>query len=117
VNGSAPDDAKIVFDPDGNLLHIYAFPDQQGNGISTPVEITPQIGDQFTDYVQSYYFDENNEPYFDYSLSEDVFTWGEQGFWFESRFPVDGEYAIGFYAMDFDNNTVESYEYITYQSE
>lgn len=117
VNGSTPDDAKIVFDPDGNLLHIYAFPDQQGNGISTPVEITPQAGDQFTDYVQSYYFDENNEPYFDYSLSEDVFTWGEQGFWFESRFPVDGEYAIGFYAMDFDNNTVESYEYITYQSE
>jgi hypothetical protein len=117
VNGSTPDDAKIVFDPDGNLLHIYAFPDQQGYGISTPVEITPQIGDRFTDYVQSYYFDENDEPYFDYSLSEDVFTWGEQGFWFESRFPVDGEYAIGFYAMDFDNNTVESYEFITYQSE
>ncbi len=117
VNGSTPDDAKIVFDPDGNLLHIYALPDPQGNGISTPVEITPQIGDQFTDYVQSYYFDENNEPYFDYSLSEDAFTWGEQGFWFESRFPVDGEYALGFYAMDFDNNTVESYEYITYQGE
>lgn len=117
INGSSPDDAKMVFDSDGNLLHIYALPDPNGNGISTPVEITPQLGDQFTDYVQSYYFDENNEPYFDYSLSEDVFTWGDQGFRFESRYPVDGEYAIGFYAADFDNNTVESYEFITYQYE
>ncbi len=117
LNGGTPDDAKLVFDPDGNLLNIYALPDSDGNGISTPVEITPQIGDQFTDYVQSYYFDENDEPYYDYSLSEDVFTWGEEGFWFESRYPVDGEYALGFYAVDFDNNTVEGYEYITYQYE
>jgi hypothetical protein len=116
-NGGSPDDAKLVFDPDGNLLNIYALPDSDDNGISTPVEITPQIGDQFTDYVQSYYFDQNDEPYYDYSLSEDVFTWGEEGFWFESRYPVDGEYAIGFYAVDFDNNTVEGYEYITYQYE
>jgi hypothetical protein len=116
-SGGMPVDAKLVFDPDGNLLNIYALPDSDDNGISTPVEITPQIGDQFTDYVQSYYFDENDEPYYDYSLSEDVFTWGEQGFWFESRYPVDGEYAIGFYAVDFDNNTVEGYEYITYQYE
>jgi len=117
ANGSQPDDAKLVFDPDGNLLHIYALPNPDGSGIVTPVEITPQIGDQFTDYVQSYVFDENGETYFDYSLSEDVFTWDEQGFWFESRTPVDGDYAIGFYAVDFDNNTVESYEFITYQAE
>ncbi len=116
VNGFAPDDAKLVFDPDGNLLNIYALPDSDGDGLSTPSEITPQIGDQFTDYVQSYYFDENNEPYFDYSLSSDVFTYGEQGFWFEARYPVDGDYAIGFYAVDFDNNTTESYEFITYQA-
>jgi hypothetical protein len=117
VNGGTPDDAKLVFDPDGNLLHIYALPDPDGNGISTPVEITPQIGDTFTDYVQSYFFNENDEPYYDYSLSGDVFTWTDEGFWFESRYPVDGEYAIGFYAVDFDNNTVEGYEYITYQYE
>ncbi len=117
VVGGSPDDAKLVFDPDGNLLNIYALPDADGDGISTPSEITPQIGDQFTDYVQSYYFDENNEPYFDYSLSTDVFTYGEQGFWFEARYPVDGDYAIGFYAQDFDNNTVEAYEFITYQAE
>jgi hypothetical protein len=117
VNGSAPDDAKLVFDPDGNLLHIYALPDPDGDGVSTPVEVTPQIGDQFTDYVQSYYYDQNNEPYFDYSLSDDVFTYGEQGFWFESRYPVDGDYAIGIIAYDFDNNPYASYELITYKFE
>jgi hypothetical protein len=116
VNGSGPVDAKLMFDPDGNLLNIYAFPDIDGDGISTVVAVTPQIGDTFTDYVQSYYYDENDEPYFDYSLSEDVFTWGEQGFRFEARYPVDGEYAIGFYAVDFDNNIVSSYETITYEA-
>ena len=117
ASGGSPDDAKLVFDPDGNLLHVYALPDSDGNGISTAVEITPQLGDKFNDYVQSYFFDQNDQPYYDYSLSEDVFTWGENGFWFESRFPVDGEYAVGFYALDFDNNTVESYEFITYQGQ
>lgn len=117
VNGSAPDDAKLVFDPDGNLLHIYALPDPDGDGVSTPVEVTPQIGDKFTDYVQSYYYDQNNQPYFDYSLSDDVFTYGEQGFRFEARYPVDGDYAIGIIAYDFDNNPYSSYELITYKKE
>ena len=114
INGSAPVDAKLVFDPDGNLLNVYAMPDPDGDGIATAVAITPQIGDTFEDYVQSYYFNENNESYFDYSLSGDIFTYGEQGFWFESRYPVDGEYSIGFYAVDFDNNIQESYSNITY---
>lgn len=115
INSSSPVDAKLVFDPDGNLLNIYALPDPDGDGVATAVAITPQIGDTFQDYVQSYYFNENEESYFDYSLSGDIFTYGERGFWFESRYPVDGEYAIGFYAVDFDNNIQESYEYITYQ--
>ncbi len=117
ANGGTPDDAKIVFDPDGNLLNIFALPDPDGDGISTAVAVTPQIGDQFTDYVQSYFLDENGGATYDYSLSSDVFTYGEQGFWFEARYPVDGEYAIGFYTVDFDNNTIESYEFITYQNE
>lgn len=116
VNG-APVDAKLVFDPDGNLLQVYALPDPDGDGVATAVAITPQIGDQFEDYVQSYYFDENDEAYFDYSLGGVVFTYGEQGFWFESRYLVDGDYAVGFYAVDFDNNTKESYEFFTYQYE
>ena len=115
INSVTPVDAKLVFDPDGNLLNIFALPDPDGDGVATAVAITPQIGDTFQDYVQSYYFNENEESYFDYSLSGDIFTYGEQGFWFESRYPVDGEYAIGFYAVDFDNNIQESYEYITYQ--
>lgn len=115
--GGAPMEAKLVFDPNGNLLNVYAFPDPDGDGISSVVGITPQIGDQFEDYVQAYYFDENNEPYFDYSLGGTVFTYGEQGFWFESRYPVDGEYAVGFYATDFDGNLKEAYEYFTYQFE
>jgi hypothetical protein len=116
VNG-APVDAKLVFDPDGNLLQVYALPDPDGDGVATAVAITPQIGDRFEDYVQSYYFDENDETYFDYSLGGVVFTYGEQGFWFESRYLVDGDYAVGFYAVDFDNNTKESYEFFTYQYE
>ena len=35
----------------------------------------------------------------------------------KSRYLVDGEYAVGFYATDFDNNIKESYEYFTYQGE
>jgi hypothetical protein len=117
ANGGVPTDAKITFDPDGNLLHIYALPDPDGNGITTAVEVTPQIGDTFVDYVKSYYFDENNNATFDYSLSSDIFTWSDQGFWFEARYPVDGQYALGFYTVDFDNNTTSSYEFIDYQGQ
>ena len=117
INDAAPVDAKLVFDPDGNLLHIYALPDSDGDGISTAVAISPQIGDLFTDYVQYYTFDESGTATFVYELSEDVFTYGEQGFWYESYIPVDGEYSIGFYAVDFDNNVTSSYEYITYQNQ
>jgi hypothetical protein len=117
INGGVPTDAKLTFDPDGKLLHIYALPDRDGNGIATAVEVTPQLGDTFVDYVKSYYFDESNNATFDYSLSSDVFTWGDQGFSFEARYPVDGQYAIGFYTVDFDNNTIESYDYITYQGQ
>ena len=118
INDAAPVDAKLVFDPDGNLLNIYALPDSDGDGIATAVAITPQIGDKFTDYVQYYTFDENGEATYVYELAtEDVFTYGEQGFWFESYIPVDGEYSIGFYAVDFDNNITSSYEYITYQNQ
>ena len=117
INEAAPVDAKLVFDPDGNLLNIYALPDADGDGINTAVAISPQVGDKFTDYVQSYFFNGTDEATYDYSLSEDVFTYGEKGFWFESRYPVDGEYAIGFYTVDFDNNVKESYEFMTYQKE
>ncbi len=117
INGSAPVDAKLTFDPDGNLLNIYALPDSDSDGINTAVAISPQIGDQFSDYVQYYTFDENGVATYVYELSEDVFTYGDQGFWFESYIPVDGEYSIGFYAVDFDNNITSSYEYITYQNQ
>jgi hypothetical protein len=73
-------DAKLVFDPDGNLLNIYALPDADGDGINTAVAISPQVGDKFTDYVQSYFFNGTDEATYDYSLSEDVFTYGENGF-------------------------------------
>ena len=115
LNDVAPVDAKLVFDPDGNLLNIYALPDTNNDGITTPVAITPQFGDHFTDYVHYYTVDDQGNSTFHYELSEDVFTYGEQGFWFESYTPVDGQYAIGFYAVDFDNNATEQYEYITYQ--
>ena len=85
-----------------------------GNGASTPVEITPQVGDRFTDYVQYYTFDANNNATFSYELSDDVFTWGEKGFSFYSSYPVDGQYAVGIVAYDFDNNQVANFEFINY---
>ena len=109
-----PVEARLYFDADGNFLYAYAFPDEDDNGASTPVEITPQIGDQFTDYVQFYTFDANNNASFSYELSDDVFTWGEQGFSFYSSYPVDGEYAVGIVAYDFDNNQVANFEFINY---
>lgn len=112
---AAPVDAKLTFDPDGNLLSIFALPDLDNDGISTPVEITPQIGDQFTDYVQSYVFDAQGNTSYTYSLSNDVFVYGDQGFWFEARYPVAGQYAIGFIAYDFDNNSTSAFEFITYK--
>jgi hypothetical protein len=111
---STPVDASLYFDADGNFLYAYAFPDEDANGASTPVEITPQLGDQFTDYVQFYTFDSNDNATYNYELSDDVFTWGEQGFSFYSSYPVDGEYAVGIIAYDFDNNSVSSFEFITY---
>ena len=117
INDASPVDAKLTFDPDGNLLNIYALPDTDSDGINTAVAISPQIGDHFTDYVQYYTFDESGTANYVYELSEDVFTYGDQGFWFESFTPVDGEYSIGFYAVDFDNNITSSYEYITYQNQ
>ena len=109
-----PAEASLYFDADGNFLYAYAFPDEDENGASTPVEITPQVGDQFTDYVQYYTFDSNDNPTFSYELSDDVFTWGEQGFSFYASYPVDGQYAVGIVAYDFDNNFVANFEFINY---
>jgi hypothetical protein len=109
-----PVDAMFYFDADGNFLYAYAFPDTDANGASTPVEITPQAGDQFTDYVQFYTYDSNDEPIYEYELSDDVFTWGDEGFSFYSSYPVDGQYAVGIIAYDFDNNFVANFEFITY---
>jgi hypothetical protein len=115
VGATEPVDALLSFDADGNFLYAYAFPDDDGDGASTPVEITMQPGDTFTDYVQYILFDESDQPYYDYALSEDVWTWGELPFSFFPAYPVDGTYAIGIIVYDFDNNFVESYEYIDYQ--
>jgi hypothetical protein len=111
---NTPVDASLYFDEAGNFLYAYAFPDADENGASTPVEITPQVGDHFTDYVQYYTYDSNNEPTYSYELSDDVFTWGEQGFSFYSSYPVDGQYAVGIIAYDFDNNFQANFEFITY---
>jgi hypothetical protein len=114
ANGGSSVEASLYFDADGNFLYAYAFPDTDENGASTPAEITPQIGDQFTDYAQYYTFDADNNATFSYELSDDVFTWGEQGFSFYSSYPVDGEYAVGIIAYDFDNNQVANFEFINY---
>ena len=114
VNSSTPVEASLYFDADGNFLYAYAFPDGDENGASTPVEITPQLGDTFTDYVQFYTFDADNNATFSYELSDDVFTWGEEGFSFYASYPVDGEYAVGIIAYDFDNNQVANFEFINY---
>ena len=111
---NAPVDARFYFDASGNFLYAYAFPDNDNNGASNPVEITPQAGDHFTDYVQYYTYDSNNDPIYDYVLSDDVFTWGEQGFSFYSSYPADGQYAVGIIAYDFDGNFVANYEFISY---
>ncbi len=113
--GATPVDARLYFDADGNYLYAYAFPDSNSDGASTPVEITLQPGDRFTDYVQEILFDENDQPYYDYTPSEDVWTWGDEPFSFYPSYPVDGQYAVGILAYDFDNNFVENYEYINYQ--
>jgi len=114
VRSNTPVDAMFYFDAEGNFLYAYAFPDTDENGASTPVEITPQVGDHFTDYVQYYTFDSNDNATYNYELSEDVFTWGEQGFSYYSSYPVDGEYAVGIVAYDFDNNSVSNFEFVNY---
>ena len=113
LNGTAVD-ASLYFDADGNFLYAYAFPDEDENGASTPVEINPQVGDQFTDYVQFFTFDANDNATYSYELSDDVFTWGEEGFSFYGDYPVDGQYAVGIVAYDFDNNSVSNFEFINY---
>jgi hypothetical protein len=111
---NTPEEARLYFDADGNFLYAYEFPDMDENGASTPVGITPQIGDQFTDYVQFYTYDADDNPTYSYELSEDVFTWREEGFSFYSSYPVDGKYAVGIIAYDFDNNFVANFEFIDY---
>ena len=112
---NTPVDAMFYFDASGSFLYAYAFPDIDSNGANSPVEITPQIGDHFTDYVQYYTYDSNDNPTYNYVLSDDAFTWGEQGFSFYSSYPVDGQYAVGIIAYDFDNNFVANFEFITYE--
>jgi hypothetical protein len=115
AEATEPVDAMLYFDADGNYLYSYAFPDSNNDGASDPVAINPQPGDHFTDYSLAILFDENDQPYNDYSPSEDVWTWGEQAFSFYAAYPVDGQYSVGIIAYDFDNNFVEEYEYINYQ--
>jgi hypothetical protein len=107
-------EASLFFDADGNFLYAYAYPDNDENGASSPVEITPQIGDTFNDYVQYYTYDANDEPIYNYELSDDIFTWGEEGFSFYTSYPADGDYAVGIIAYDFDNNFVANFETFTY---
>jgi hypothetical protein len=114
ADSTTPVDARLYFDNKGNYLYAYAFPDEGNTGASTPVEITPQAGDHFTDYVQYIAFDENDQPYYDYMPSEDIWTWGDQPLSFYAAYVVDGQYAVGIIAYDFDNNFVESDEYINY---
>jgi hypothetical protein len=114
VASGIPVEASLFFDAEGNFLYAYAYPDVDENGASTPVEITPQLGDTFSDYVQYYTYDANDEPIYNYELSDDVFTWGEEGFSFFTSYPADGQYAVGIIAYDFDNNFVANYEFITY---
>lgn len=109
-----PVEASLFFDADGNFLYAYAYPDADGNGASTPVEITPKVGDTFTDYVHFITFDDQDNAEYSYELSEDVFTWGEAGFSFYASYPADGEYAVGIIAYDFDNNFAANYEFINY---
>jgi pimeloyl-ACP methyl ester carboxylesterase len=109
-----PVEASLFFDADGNFLYAYAYPDTDGNGASTPVEITPQAGDTFTDYVQYITYDSEDNAEYSYELSEDVFTWGEAGFSFYASYLTDGEYAVGIIAYDFDDNFVANFEFITY---
>jgi hypothetical protein len=113
VSGTAVE-ASLFFDADGNFLYAYGYPDSDDNGASSPVEITPQIGDTFSDYVQYYTYDANDEPIYNYDLSDDVFTWGEEGFSFYTSYPADGDYAVGIIAYDFDNNFVANFETFTY---
>jgi hypothetical protein len=115
AEATEPVDAMLYFDAYGNYLYAYAFP--QSDGVSTPVEIHPQPGDHFTDYVQLIAFDENDDPYYDYVPSDDVWTWGDQPFSFFAAYPVDGDYAVGIEAYDFDNNFVEGYTFITYAND
>jgi hypothetical protein len=114
IGSGIPVDASLFFDADGAFLYAYAYPDTDENGVSTPVEITPQLGDTFTDYVHYYTFDANDNAEYSYELSDDVFTWGEQGFSFYASYPADGEYAFGIIAYDFDNNLVSNFEFINY---
>jgi hypothetical protein len=109
-----PVEASLFFDAEGVFLYAYAYPDTDDNGVSSPVELTPEIGDTFTDYVQYYTYDANDEAIFNYELSDDVFTWGEQGFSFYESYPETGDYAVGIVAYDFDDNFVASFETITY---
>ena len=109
-----PVDASLFFDADGAFLYAYAYPDTDANGVSTPVELTPALGDKFTDYVQFYTFDKDDNATYSSELSDDVFTWGEKGFSFYASYPADGEYAVGIIAYDFDNNSVSNFEFINY---
>jgi hypothetical protein len=110
-----PVEAVLSFDANGNFLDAYAFPDPEGDGASTPVQIVPQTGDQFTDYIQYITYDASDNPTDHYELSENVFTWGEQGFSFYGTYPPDGQYALVVVAYDFDNNYVGNHEFISYQ--
>ncbi|MBI3164916.1 MAG: hypothetical protein IPG44_17540 [Anaerolineales bacterium] len=115
ASSATPVDALLSFDAYGNFLSAYAYPDPDGDGASNPVQITPQIGDHFTEYDQFITYDAEGNGAYEYFLSQDVFTWGEQGFSFHSSPPVDGEYLLVVMAYDFDNNFVWNSESITYQ--
>ena len=114
VASGMPVDASLFFDADGAFLYAYAYPDTDANGVSTPVELTPALGDKFTDYVQYYTFDKDDNATYSSELSDDVFTWGEKGFSFYASYPADGQYAVGIIAYDFDNNSVSNFEFINY---
>lgn len=104
-------DASLIFDVEtGELEYVWAYLDY--DGVVTPMEVIPEIGDTFTIYQLVFTSDEVEPEVYDGG----TLTFGEYGLITDLMPLPDGEYGVGFIVEDLSGNYAEDYMSITVEN-
>ena len=111
-DGTAPLRVRITFDNMGETKDVFAYKEQGTS--STPHELKPKQGDQFTPFVQILIppAGENGKWETTTALSNPL-TFSDQPLRIVTEAPMPAEYFVGLLAQDLDGGLVRKYAPLT----